>query len=344
MINQLEGHNMNQSKQKAMKYIILFILLIISCFLAICIGSVAIPLSDVFSAFFKQDTLSINQLIIRSVRVPRVIGAIFAGVGLSISGVLLQISLNNSLAAPNIIGVNSGAGLFVLCILVFCPNHYNSIPFAAFLGALLAALLVYVIAHKTHISKVTVVLAGVAVSNLLNATMNAIMLFFPNASIDISSFMYGTLSGLTYNTIHLPIFLIGMIVILLFFLRNSWNILQLGDSLASALGLRVNLIRFLLILCSAMLAGSVVSYAGLLGFVGLIVPHIARRIIGYDAKQLIPFSAVLGALVVVLSDLIGRILFLPYEIPVGIIMSFLGSPYFIYLLIRQKGVKSHADV
>ncbi len=335
---------MTQSKQKAVKYIILFFLLIIGCFLAICIGSVAIPLSDVFSAFFNHDALSINQLIIRSVRIPRVIGAIFAGIGLSTAGVLLQIVMNNSLAAPNVIGINSGAGLFVLCILVFFPNNYYVIPFAAFFGALIAALLVYLIAHKTHISKVTVVLAGVAVSSLLNAIMNAIILFFPNASIDISSFMYGTLSGLTYSLILLPISLIGMISLLLFFLRNTWNILQLGDSLASSLGLRVNVIRFLLILCSAMLAGSVVSYAGLLGFVGLIVPHIARQIIGNDAKQLIPFSAILGALIVVLSDLIGRIIFVPYEIPVGIIMSFLGSPYFIYLLIRQKGGKSHADV
>ena len=335
---------MNRSNQKAMKYMILLLLLIIGCFLAICMGSVAIPLSDVFSAFFKEDALSINHLIIRSIRIPRVIGAIFAGVGLSISGVLLQIVMNNSLAAPNIIGVNSGAGLFVLCILVFYPNHYNTIPFAAFFGALIAAFLVYIIAHKTHISKVTVVLAGVAVSSLLNAIMNAIMLFFPYASIDVSSFMYGTLSGLTYSSILLPITLIGIIVVLLFFLRNTWNILQLGDSLASALGLRVNIIRFLLILCSAMLAGCVVSYAGLLGFVGLIVPHIARRIIGYDAKQLLPFSAILGAFIVVLSDLIGRILFIPYEIPVGIIMSFFGSPYFIYLLIRQKGGYSHADV
>lgn len=335
---------MNQTKSFIYKYVLLILLLLLVCFLAICLGSVSIPLSDVFSAVFDWDASSINQLIIRSVRIPRVVGAVFAGVGLSVAGVLLQIVMNNSLAAPNIIGVNSGAGLVVLCILVFDPNHYTVIPFGAFFGALAAALLVYLIAHKTQISKVTVVLAGVAVSSLLNAVMNAILLFFPNASIDVSSFMYGTLSGLTYATIWLPCIVIVMIVLLLYFLRNSYNVLQLGDSIAIALGLRVNLIRFVLILFSAMLAGCVVSYTGLLGFVGLIVPHMARRIIGHNAKQLIPFSAILGALVVVLSDFIGRVIVSPYEIPVGIIMAFLGSPYFIYLLIRQKGAHTHADV
>ncbi|MDD5936462.1 MAG: iron ABC transporter permease [Clostridiales bacterium] len=335
---------MNPTKSYVMKYMILVAALILISFLAICVGSVSIPLSDVFYAIFDRDVLSVNQLIIHSVRIPRVLGAALAGVGLSVSGVLLQLVMNNSLAAPNIIGVNSGAGLAVLCVLVFYPSYYYAIPFSAFFGALIASLFVYLIAHTSSVSKVTVVLAGVAVSSLLNAVINAILLFFPNASIDVSSFMYGSLSGLTYSSISLPALLVIMIIILLFFLRNTYNILQLGDSLARSLGLRVNAIRFILILCSAMLAGSIVSYTGLLGFVGLIVPHIARRIVGYDAKRLIPFTAILGAFVVVASDLIGRILFIPYEIPVGIIMSFLGSPYFIYLLIRCRGGKTHADV
>lgn len=331
-------------KNKRFNYIIVFALLALCCLLSLCFGSVSIPLSEIIRSFTKSKPSTVNELIIRSVRAPRILGAIFAGAGLSVSGVLLQIVMNNSLAAPNIIGVNSGAGLFVLLAMIFYPKHYAFIPFGAFLGAFLAAIFVFFIASRAQMSKIAIVLSGVAVSGFMNAITNALLLFFPNATINISTFMYGSLSGVTMQNITLPCIYISIVLILVSLFKSTLNVLLLGDSLAVSLGLSIKRNRFLLLVASATLAGSVVSYTGLLGFVGLIVPHIARKFIGYDAKHLIPFSIILGALVVVLSDWIGRILFIPYEIPVGIIMSFLGSPYFIYLLIQQKGAHSHVEI
>ncbi len=333
-----------RQKNQQRKYLIVFVLLLFTCFFSLCFGSVAIPLRDILSSFTKAKSTTVNELIIRSVRVPRILGAVFAGAGLSVAGVLLQIVMNNSLAAPNIIGVNSGAGLFVLLVMIFIPKSYALIPFSAFLGALLSAVFVFFIASRAQMSKIAIILSGVAVSGFMNAITNALLLFFPNASINISTFMYGSLSGVTMQRISLPCIYITIVLILVLLFKGSLNVLLLGDTLAISLGLSIKRNRFLLLVASATLAGSVVSYTGLLGFVGLIVPHIARKFIGYDAKHLIPFSILLGALVVVLSDWLGRMLFIPYEIPVGIIMSFLGSPYFIYLLIQQKGAHSHVEI
>lgn len=334
---------MNVTKSIFNKFLLLILILVISCTLAICFGSVAVSPTEILHAIFSKNVVSINSLIIRSVRIPRIIGAIFAGAGLSVAGVLLQIIMNNVLAAPNIIGVNSGAGLFVLLVMIFVPGNYYFIPLGAFLGALAAAFFVFTIAKRFQVGKTAVVLAGVSVSGFINAVMNALFLFFPESSITISSFLYGSLSGIGLSQIVVPCVIISCILIFIIIYSKTLNVLLLGDNLAGSLGLHVERTRSLVILAAAILSGCVVSYSGLLGFVGLIVPHMARHFIGYHSRLLIPFSALLGAILVVLCDLVGRIIFIPYEIPVGIIMSFLGSPYFIYLLIHQKGMHSHAE-
>lgn len=327
---------MNQTANNFMKLLLMFVLLILSCILGICIGSVSIPLSEVLNALIVPSSHDTNDIIIRMVRLPRILGAVFAGVGLSCAGCLLQTTMSNALAAPNIIGVNAGAGLCVIFILVYLPGRFASIPLAAFAGAFLAALIVYLIALRASVSKVSVILAGVAVTSLLNALTNAILLFHPDTTIDASSFMCGSLSNIKPERLYWPVLYILVVFFIVLLLSNALNVLLLGDHMAASLGLRVKCFRFLFLLLAATLAGSVVSYAGMLGFVGLIVPHMSRRFIGNDARALLPFSAMLGAVIVVISDLIGRTIFFPYEIPVGIIMAFLGSPYFIYLLIRKR--------
>ena len=324
------------------KIAILSLLLGISCILGICIGPVTIKLSDVISAILNRNPDVTITRIIRTIRIPRVISAVFTGIGLSLSGVLLQIVMNNSLAAPNIIGVNAGAGLGVLLILVFFPGHIAFIPWVAFIGALITSLLIYLIAYKTRVSKTTVVLAGIAITSLWNSIMNSIVLFYPNLSIDVSSFMFGSLSNIRSDRLWWPILYICVVFVLVLVLKNALNVLLLGDALATSLGLNINGYRFLFIILASTLAGSVVSFAGLIGFVGLVVPHIGRKIVGNDCRMLLPFSSLLGAFLVVISDLLGTILFRPYEIPVGIILSFLGSPYFIYLLLRKKGGETDA--
>ena len=183
----------------------------------------------------------------------------------------------------------------------------------------------------------TIILAGITVSSFLNAGINTIKLLDTDITINLTSFMIGSLSGVTFRKLELPVIFILFSLICSILLTKSLNLLSLGDDIARSLGLSVSLIRFILLSLSSILAGSVISYAGMLSFIGLIVPHICRRLFGNDARFLIPCCALLGGSFVLLCDLLGRILFSPYELPAGIIMSFIGGPFFLYLLLKKKG-------
>ncbi|GFN36636.1 corrinoid ABC transporter permease [Tepidimicrobium xylanilyticum] len=315
---------------------LLAILLLFLIALSISIGSSSIPLSKVYSVLFKGDEITKEFQIIHYVRIPRTLAAILAGCALSLSGLILQTVLNNALAGPSIIGVNSGAGLFTTLIMALFPYYIALIPLAAFVGALIATLLVYSIAKKTGASRVTIVLSGVAVSSFIGAITDTILTLWPDTAIGRTSFLIGGLAGVTMDGIKLPGVLIFISFILTFILSYDMNILSLGDETAKSLGLKVSSYRFIFILLSSLLSGSAISFAGLLGFVGLIVPHAARFIIGYDNRLLVPVSALLGSLFTLFCDILARTLFAPYEVSVGIIMSFLGGPFFIYLLFKRK--------
>lgn len=326
------------------KFVFLGFLLFFSCIAAICLGSVNIPISDVIATIlpFAEPTESVYVSILTQDRFPRVLSALLAGTGLSTAGVILQTLLNNTLAAPNIVGINSGAGLGVILLLNLLPGQFTLAPLAAFFGAFFACLLIAILSYHAYISKTTLIFAGIAITSILNSFSNLLLLLNQNITVELHSFMFGSLSGVRMERLYLPFLLIltSLIMVILFY--RYLNVLSLGDTLATSLGIRVPLARiFFLILCASM-AGGVVCFAGLLGFIGLIVPHIARHFVGDHIKLLIPFTAMLGSLLVVFSDFLGRLLFSPYEVPVGILMSFLGSPYFIYLLFRQKGAKIHA--
>lgn len=304
--------------------------------MSISIGSSRIPLSEIISAIEQGDSTSKIYRIISFVRIPRTLAAVLAGCALSVSGAILQSVLNNSLASPNIIGVNSGAGLFTILIAAFFPEGLYLTTIAAFCGALLTVLLVYFIAQRTGASRMAIVLSGVAVSSFIGAITDTIITLKPDTAISRTLFLIGGFSGITIDkVIFAGWFIIFALIVALIF-SYDMNILILGDESAKSLGLNVVLFRFLFLIIAALLAGSAISFAGLLGFVGLIVPHAARFLIGYDNRVLIPVSALLGSVFTLFCDLLARVLFVPFEIPVGIIMSFLGGPFFIYLLIRGK--------
>ncbi|NLM43560.1 MAG: iron ABC transporter permease [Clostridiales bacterium] len=304
--------------------------------MSISIGSSKIPLSKIYSVLIKGEEITKEFQIINYVRIPRTLAATIAGCALSLSGLILQTVLNNALAGPSIIGVNSGAGLFTTLIMALFPYYITLMPIAAFVGALIATLLVYFIAKKTGASRVTIVLSGVAVSSFIGAITDTIFTIWPDTAISRTSFLIGGLSGVTMNSIKLPGILVFISFILVFILSYDMNILSLGDETAKSLGLNVSRYRFIFIVLSSLLSGSAISFAGLLGFIGLIVPHASRFIAGYDSRLLVPVSALLGSLFTLFCDILSRTLFAPYEVPVGIIMSFLGGPFFIYLLFKQK--------
>lgn len=328
--------SMNNRQKGWFILLITIILTMIAIVLGLCLGSTQIsPISFLQDFTSGNVTSSAYRIVVHS-RLPSVFGALLAGSALAVSGAILQAVLQNPLASPNIIGVNSGAGLMVLLCSAFFPSHSSLLPFSAFIGALITAMVIFALAMGNGISKVTLVLTGIALTSILGAGMNCIMIFYPDAYIGASNFLVGGLSGLTLKSLQFPTIYIVIGLLFAMLLRRDMNIIALGTHTAKSLGMNVTWIRFLLILTAAILAGAAVSFAGLLGFVGLVVPHVIRFLIGNDNLFLIPASAFGGAAFVILCDLISRIAFAPYILPVGILLAFIGGPFFIYLIIRNR--------
>lgn len=300
--------------------------------LSLAVGSVHVPLGEVLSAIFGGG----DSAIVLYARAPRVYACLLAGGALAVSGALTQSVLANPLAAPSTIGVNSGAGMAAALCCALAPSATALVPVAAFLGGLLAALLVLFIAGKTGASRLTLVLAGVAISNVLGAGVDAVVTFFPDALAAYSDFRIGSLANLTMQRLAMPAVIIAVALAAALSLTNELDVLTLGTDTASSLGMNAKRTRVILLAVAAALAGAAVSFAGLLGFVGLIAPHIVRRFTGDEARFLLPASCLCGASLLLLCDLLSRTLFRPYELPVGIALAFTGGPFFIYLLLRQR--------
>lgn len=324
-------------RKNILLFIILILLLLVSFFLGLLFGSVKIPAVETLKVITGQIREGKNYILIATVRLPRVFGCIGAGVGLATAGVILQNVMNNSLASPNTIGVNSGAGLAVMLSMVLFPEAIGSRPVLAFAGALITSLLVFALAWGSGASRTTVILAGITVSAFLSAAINLIKILDDEIALNINTFMIGSVAGISMKDISLPLLLICAAFVIACLFSGHLNVLALGDDIAGSLGMNVNAVRFFLLTLSSLLAGAVISYTGLLAFVGLIVPHICRRLFGTDNGVLIPASGLLGASYVLLCDLLGRLIAAPYELPAGIIMSFIGGPFFLFLLLKRKG-------
>ncbi|MBQ7785140.1 MAG: iron ABC transporter permease [Clostridia bacterium] len=316
--------------------LVLVLLLAVSAMMGLAFGSSRISLIEVLRAAMTGNVKSSAYRIMVYSRLPRVLGAMLCGSALAVAGAILQAILHNPLASPNTIGVSNGAGLLVLACSALFPSAGHLLPMAAFLGALLTALLVFALAMGSGISNVTLVLAGVAMSSVLGAGMNCIMMLYPDAYIGASTFLVGGLSAVTMNSLRFAAGYIFLGLLMAMLLRREMNIIALGDATAQSLGMAVGRVRFLLIMTASVLVGAAVSFAGMVAFVGLIVPHVFRFLIGGDNRYLIPGCALGGAAFVTLCDLAARTLFSPYELPVGILLSLVGGPFFIYLIISSK--------
>lgn len=330
------GPKFLENKNRIKLFISLGIILIIMALLSLAFGGTGIDIGKALSALLDGDIADADFRILIFIRLPRLIAALFAGSALAVSGVLIQAVLNNPMAAPNVIGVNSGAGLAAALTIALFPNVLNILPVTAFVGALAACLLIFAIAQKTNASKLTITLVGIAVGSVLNAGINTVKVLFPDSVYDADLFMIGGFSGVTYAKI-LPASLI--IIICLFIavmLSRDIDILSLGENTAQSLGLNIKLIRLVLLIVASALAGAAVSFAGLLGFVGLLVPHIMRKFSGTKHRTLIPAAALAGSILVISCDLFSRVIFAPFEIPVGIVLSFVGGIFFICLVIFMK--------
>ena len=300
-------------------------------------GSMKIDFSTIVKAIFNSDG-STAHMVILNIRLPRMLTAAMVGINLAMSGAILQGVMGNPLADPGIIGISSGAGLVGIVILILFPQFQFMVPIGAFIGAMGAAVIIYILAWKGGIQPMRVILAGVAVSAFLGAGISALMVFYSDRVHGALTFMNGSLSARSWPEVYtiVPYTAVGLVISLL--MSQRLNILVLGDDTARGLGLNVEATRLGLTALAALLAASAVSVVGLLGFVGLIIPHAVRLMIGNDYKFLFPGSAVLGAAVVMFSDTFARTAFSPAEIPVGVVMAVLGAPFFLYLLRRDRAV------
>ncbi len=319
---------------------VLCALALLSALLSMCLGAASLTPGEVVAALLGGDRDTAAQ-IVRFARLPRTCACLLAGSALAVSGAVIQGVLGNPLAAPNIIGVSSGAGLAVALCGALVPTAAALTPVAAFAGALGGVLLVLFIAERTGASRLTLVLAGVAVSGMFSAGVDAVVTFVPDALAGYSDFRIGGLSNLTMARIVPALWVILPAMLLVFSLAGELDVLLLGADTAQSLGLRVRPLRLGLLALAAALAGAAVSFSGLLGFVGLIVPHIMRRLIGEDSRPLLAGCALGGAALLTLCDLLARLLFAPYELPVGVVLSLAGGPFFLWLLLRQRGGRVH---
>ena len=325
---------MKDKRQNRLVLAALAVLTLGAMALSLCVGSQGVALPRLLAALRAGDPADPVRRIVLYVRLPRMAAGLCCGAAMAVAGALLQAVLNNAMASPNVIGVNAGAGFFALLAGVLLPQR--AVPGAAFAGALVTALLIYLLALRAGLARTTLVLAGLAVSGILTAGVNTMRLLFPEGVTGADGFLIGGLSGVSLTAVSsaLPYLAAGLVLAL--FLAPELNILALGEQTAASLGLPVGRTRLASILAAALLAGAAVSFAGLISFVGLLVPHIARRLVGVDHRVLLPACALLGAIFLLVCDTAARTLFAPYELPVGILLNVIGGVFFLYLLLGRK--------
>lgn len=325
-------------KSKSLKIIIILFFTgftIFAMVASLTLGSVDISFSTIVHTLLGN-VQTTDEMVIWNIRFPRNIVGALVGANLAVSGAILQAVMKNPLADPGIVGVSSGAGLAGVIMLIFMPEASILLTPVAFVGAMLSAAAVYALAWKNGIRPTRIILAGVAVSAFLGSGISALLVFYSDKVQGALLWMVGGLSARSWPQVEtlFPYTILGLVLALAG--CKALTILSLGDETARGLGVPVERVRFSMTAVAALLAAGAVSVAGLIGFVGLVVPHIVRLIIGTDYKYVIPGSAILGAGVLVFCDTLGRVAFSPIEIPAGIIMAFLGAPFFLYLLRRSS--------
>lgn len=313
-------------------------LCLVAAVAGIMLGSTSVSFSDIVAfATGAPTSTPAAANIIAHVRLPRVLAALLAGSALAVAGCIIQTVLNNPLASPNVIGINSGAGLAVLLAGALLPGVAGAAPLAAFAGAMLTAVVVFAVASRAGTSRMTIVLVGMAITAVFGAGMNTVLIVYPDAYVGASTFLVGGLAGVRMADLAWPTAFIAVGMVLALAGTRVLNVVLAGDAVAQSVGVNVRAVRLGMLAVAALLAGSAVSFAGLLGFVGLIVPHVVRLVIGNDLRFLVPTSALFGAAFVCLCDIAARTAFAPYELPVGILMAFVGGPFFVWLVVRKRG-------
>lgn len=319
--------------KRIVSYAVVAVLLIVTIVYSATTGSIKMGFFEFLGALFEPGNSQMEA--IRDLRFPRMIVALFAGAALSVSGVLLQSIMRNPLADAGIIGISSGAAFVQLFIISFFPALFFMTPLFAFMGGAFACFLVFALSWRSGLSPLKLILVGIAINAMFTGLTEAFISFGGSLNVSASSVIGSNLTMRTWSDVS-TIATYGTIGLILSFLFYSWcNLLVLQDKTAKSIGFHVTRARLIIAAVAVLLAAISVVVAGVISFVGLLVPHIARRLVGYDHKILIPFTALLGALIILLADTIGRTIVSPLEIPASTIMAIIGGPFLIFLLRKE---------
>ncbi len=325
---------MISTRKKILSFVLTAVALFVLFIFAVNTGSLKVTPSELFSGLFIEynpDVATIYDL-----RFPRIFIAMLGGAATAVSGVLLQAVMKNPLADPGIIGVSSGASLVAVIVTAFFPSLFFLTPMLAFIGGLVAFLLVYSLSWKGGLSPLRIILVGVAVNALCTGLMSAFNSATGSSYTGVASIVNANITQKTWDDFQTLAVYVVIGLVASFFVTNQCNLLLLEDKTARSLGMNVTRSRIVISVIAVLLASISTAVVGAISFLGLIVPHIARLLVGSNHKVLVPYSILLGAFTLLLADTIGRTVASPYEISAAVVMSVIGGPFFIFLLRRSK--------
>lgn len=325
---------MISTRKKILSFVLTAVALFVLFIFAVNTGSLKVTPSELFSGLFIEynpDVATIYDL-----RFPRIFIAMLGGAATAVSGVLLQAVMKNPLADPGIIGVSSGASLVAVIVTAFFPSLFFLTPMLAFIGGLIAFMLVYSLSWNGGLSPLRIILVGVAVNALCTGLMSAFNSATGSSYTGVASIVNANITQKTWDDFQTLAVYVVIGLIASFFVTNQCNLLSLEDKTARSLGMNVTRSRIVISVIAVLLASISTAVVGAISFLGLIVPHIARLLVGSNHKVLVPYSILLGAFTLLLADTIGRTVALPYEISAAVVMSVIGGPFFIFLLRRSK--------
>lgn len=322
--------------KKVISFITVILLLFLVTIYSAVTGSIEVSFFELIKGLMTGENEEVQ--VIKDLRLPRIIIALFAGAALSVSGVLLQAVMKNPLADPSIIGVSSGAGFMSMLMVSIFPTLFFYMPLFSFIGGAFAFYLVYTFSWKSGLNPLRMILVGVAINAVFTGLSQVFSFRGSYTVTSINQVTTSTLSMKTWNDVNVMV-IYGAVGLILAFLLYSWcNHLALGDKTARNLGIHVNRTRLIVSAVAVLLASIATAVAGMFAFIGLLIPHIGRMLVGTDHKVLIPFSALSGALLTLTADTLGRIIIAPNEIPASILVAVIGGPFLIFLLRKSERI------
>lgn len=318
--------------------LLLFVACLVVAIISTGLGEMVISPFNVIRSVFGIGAEE-HTMVIQKIRLPRIVVALLVGASLAAAGAILQGIIRNPLSSPDIMGVTGGASVGAVTFLTYFLGTFSIrwLPVAAMLGAAIVSIILYLLAWKKGVAPIRLVLIGIGMAALMSAATTMMIVFSPtNDPAQVYLWLTGSVYASNWENVLTVLPWTAIFLSLALMMTRHINIGQLGDDIASSAGSTVEWNRLILLLISVALAGSAVSVAGGVGFVGLIAPHMARKMVGSSFGNVLPVAALLGATIVMLADLVGRTFFLPLDIPVGIFTSAIGAPFFIYLLYTKR--------